>query len=137
MRSFYTLRNSHNEHSVFLPLSLPQTAFTRLYNILHQNPESLENTRFSLRAFTAFYTCLRIQILSSAPRKARENIAFSLAFSLISSCFAKKSSILAFQKMPLPLSLPQLDFLPLKTAERSSTGRLTSGASFYAFFSFS
>jgi hypothetical protein len=24
--------------------------------------------------------------------------------------------------MPLPLSLPQLDFLPLKTAERSSTG---------------
>ena len=78
-----------------------------------------------------------VQILSSAPRKARENIAFSLAFSFILSCFAKKSSILAFQKMPLPLSLPQLDFLPLKTAERSSTGRLTSGASFYAFFSFS
>ena len=69
-----------------------------------------------------------VQILSSAPRKARENIAFSLAFSFISSCFAKKSSILAFQKMPLPLSLPQLDFLPLKTAERSSTGWLTGGA---------
>ena len=78
-----------------------------------------------------------VQILSSAPRKARENVAFSLAFSFISLCFAIKSSILAFQKMPLPLSLPQLDFLPLKTAERSSTGRLTSGASFYAFFSFS
>ena len=78
-----------------------------------------------------------VQILSSAPRKARENIAFSLAFSFISSCFAKKSSILAFQKMPLPLSLPQLDFLPLKTAERSSTGWLTGGAFFYAFFSFS
>ena len=31
-----------------------------------------------------------VQILSSAPRKARENIAFSLAFSFISSCFAKK-----------------------------------------------
>jgi hypothetical protein len=39
--------------------------------------------------------------------------------------------------MPLPLSLPQLDFLPLKTAERSSTGWLTGGAFFYAFFSFS
>ena len=78
-----------------------------------------------------------VQILSSAPRKARENIAFSLAFSFISSCFAKKSSILAFQKMPLPLSLPQLDFLPLKTAERRSTGWLTGGAFFYAFFSFS
>ena len=78
-----------------------------------------------------------VQILSSAPRKARENIAFSLAFSLILYCFAKKSSILAFQKMPLPLSLPQLDFLPLKTAERSSTGWLTGGAFFYAFFSFS
>ena len=78
-----------------------------------------------------------VQILSSAPRKARENIVFSLAFSFILPCFAKKSSILAFQKMPLPLSLPQLDFLPLKTAERSSTGWLTSGASFYAFFSFS
>ena len=78
-----------------------------------------------------------VQILSSAPRKARENIVFSLAFSFILPCFAKKSSILAFQKMPLPLSLPQLDFLPLKTAERSSTGRLTGGASFYAFFSFS
>ena len=78
-----------------------------------------------------------VQILSSAPSKARENIAFSLAFSFISSCFAKKSSILAFQKMPLPLSLPQLDFLPLKTAERSSTGWLTGGAFFYAFFSFS
>ena len=63
-----------------------------------------------------------VQILSSAPGKARENIAFSLAFSFILSCFAKKSSVLVFQKMPLPLSLPQLDFLPLKTAERSSTG---------------
>ena len=78
-----------------------------------------------------------VQILSSAPRKARENVAFSLAFSFISPCFAIKSSILAFQKMPLPLSLPQLDFLPLKTAERSSTGWLTGGAFFYAFFSFS
>ena len=37
-----------------------------------------------------------VQILSSAPRKARENIAFSLAFSFISSCFAKNSSILVF-----------------------------------------
>ena len=40
-----------------------------------------------------------VQILSSAPRKARENIVFSLAFSFILPCFAKKSSILAFQKM--------------------------------------
>ena len=32
-----------------------------------------------------------VQILSSAPREARENIAFSLAFSFISPCFAIKS----------------------------------------------
>ena len=32
-----------------------------------------------------------VQILSSAPREARENIAFSLAFSSISPCFAVKS----------------------------------------------
>ena len=51
-----------------------------------------------------------VQILSSAPRKARENIAFSLAFSLISLCFVIKSCILTFDKMSLPLSLPQLDF---------------------------
>ena len=51
-----------------------------------------------------------VQILSSAPRKARENIAFSLAFYLISLCFVIKSCILTFGKMSLPLSLPQLDF---------------------------
>jgi hypothetical protein len=53
-----------------LPLSLPQTAFTRLYNILRQNPESLENTGISLRAFTAFYTYHRIRILLPLPKEA-------------------------------------------------------------------
>ena len=51
-----------------------------------------------------------VQILSSAPREGRENIAFSLAFYLISLCFVIKSCILTFGKMSLPLSLPQLDF---------------------------
>ena len=47
-----------------------------------------------------------VQILSSAPRKARENIAFSLAFYLISLCFVIKSCILTFGKMSLPLRVP-------------------------------
>ena len=74
-----------------------------------------------------------VQILSSAPRKARENIAFSLAFSFISSCFAKKSSILAFQKMPLPLSLPQLKVLPLNGDNSSSADDEIDGAFFVPF----
>ena len=51
-------------------------------------------------------------------KQKRKHCVFSCFFFFISSCFAKKSSILVFQKMPLPLSLPQLDFLPLKTVEK-------------------
>lgn len=107
MRSFYTLRNSHNEHSVFWPLSLPQTAFTRLYSILRQNPESLENTRISLRVFTAFYTCLRIRILHPLPQKSWSHKASGLFLyfpELISSgsfsaCFAQFSALTARSKV--------------------------------------
>ena len=45
-----------------------------------------------------------VQILSSAPRKARENIAFSLAFSLISSCFGDISFNIIFEELHLPQS---------------------------------
>jgi len=79
----------------FWPLSLPQTAFTRLYSILRQNPESLENTGISLRAFTAFYTCLRIQILSSAPSKNLEAITVSRFF-----LFLVKTFLLRFGIVP-------------------------------------
>lgn len=79
----------------FWPLSLPQTAFTRLYSILRQNPESLENTGISLRAFTAFYTYYRIQILSSAPSKNLEAITVSRFF-----LFLVKTFLLRFGIVP-------------------------------------
>lgn len=88
-------RNTTKSNAGFWPLSLPQTAFTRLYSILRQNPESIENTRISLRAFTAFYTCLRIQILSSAPSKNLEAITVSRFF-----LFLVKTFLLRFGIVP-------------------------------------
>ena len=75
-----------------------------------------------------------VQILSSAPRKARENIAFSLAFSFISSCFAKNSSILVFQKMPLPLSLPQTEFFTPKIEQKAAPPTVRSTEHFSCLF---
>ena len=83
------------ELSLILTPKFTPTAFTRLYSILRQNPESLENTGISLRAFTAFYTYYRIQILSSAPSKNLEAITVSRFF-----LFLVKTFLLRFGIVP-------------------------------------
>ena len=70
-----------------------------------------------------------VQILSSAPRKARENIAFSLAFSFIQLILTLKSFRFDFAILTLPLRLPQAEFFAPKNCGKK-LHRLTEQWSF-------
>ena len=77
---------------------------------------------------------VRVRILLPLPKEEAGNVKFSASFLLFARFFARKSSTCKYAKSVLPLSLPQLDFLPLNPEKESAPSIMRSTELFSCLF---